>query len=109
MRFTGNILDAEIPYFGYPIWLNNTAGTAANNMKEIESNSFLVKGSGTQTWGVGQTQYNSWNGFKGDKYVAATNNFTDPQWVDAGKTNFKANSFETQNNVVPNINVTNDL
>jgi PKD repeat protein len=109
VRFTGNILDAEIPYFGYPIWLNNTAGTAANNMKEIESNSFLVKGSGTQTWGVGQTQYNSWNGFKGDKYVAATNNFTDPQWVDAGKTNFKANSFETQNNVVPNINVTNDL
>jgi PKD repeat protein len=109
VRFTGNILDAELNYYGYPIWLNNTAATAPNNMKEIESNSFLVKGSGTQIWGVGQTQYNSWNGFKGDKYVASTNNLTDPQWVDAAKTNFKANSFETQNNVLPHINVTNDL
>jgi PKD repeat protein len=109
IRFTGNILDAELNYYGYPIWLNNTAATAANNMKEIESNSFLVKGSGTQIWGVGQTQYNSWNGFKGDKYVASTNNYTDPQWIDFAKGDMRSNSFETQNNVLPNLNVTNDI
>ena len=95
LNFVGNILDADANYYIYPVYLlaNNAA-----NVKEINHNSYLMTGSGTQVWRSGTSNYSSYNSWKGDILVGAQDNYTNPQWVDFAKLDMRANAFETQNN-----------
>jgi PKD repeat protein len=95
IRFVGNILDADANYYIYPVYL---LANSATNVREINFNSYLMTGSGTQVWRSGTSNYSNYSGWKGDILVGAQDNYTNPQWVNFSKMDMRSNSFETQNN-----------
>ena len=105
--FEGNILDATSNYYIYPGYLNSNS---ANNIQSVNFNSWLVNATGaTQLWRVGTSNYNNYNGYKGDVKVGSSDNYTDPQWVDFAKLDMRSNAFETQNNKPTSATITQDL
>ncbi len=105
--FEGNIMDATSNYYIYPGYLNSNN---ANNVQSVNFNSWLVNAPGaTQIWRVGTSNYNNYNGYKGDVKVGTLENYTNPQWVDFAKLDMRSNAFETQNNKPTSTTFTQDL
>lgn len=93
----GNIIDIQNSYSAYPAYTFCQNGTSA--YKRWDYNSYFVKSVTNQYWYSNAGNTNDFNGWKSQGFAGINEYFTNPEWENPSKNNYRSKAFENQNNV----------
>ncbi len=93
----GNIVDMQNGYYVYPVYAFNLNG--AQNFKSWDYNTYWIRNFSFQFWYCNNGNASDYAGWKGLSFAGNNENFLNPAWAEIGKTDYRSNAFETQNNV----------
>jgi PKD repeat protein len=93
----GNIVDMQNGYYVYPVYAFNLNG--AQNFKSWDYNTYWIRNFTIQYWYCNNGNASDYNGWKNLGFAGNNENFLNPTWAEIGKTDYRSNAFETQNNV----------
>jgi PKD repeat protein len=93
----GNIIDIQNSYSAYPAYTFCQNGTSA--YKRWDFNSYFVRNITNQNWYSNAGNTNDFNGWKSQGFAGVNEYFTNPEWENPSKNNYRSKAFENQNNV----------
>lgn len=93
----GNIVDIQNCYYSYPAYTYSVNGVSA--YKRWDYNSYFIRNVSLQQWYSNSGSASDFNGWKSQGFAGINEYFTNPEWDNPSKNNFRSKAFENQNNV----------